>query len=117
MAQSSVIHVGIKGAVMAIDAASGRQLWITELTGSSFVNVVRDGDALYAGTHGELFCLDANTGTIRWKNPLKGYGYGIVTIAAENVSPAGLVNLVAEVERREADAAAASSSAATTSSS
>ena len=116
MAQSNVIHVGIKGAVMAIEAASGRQLWVTELKGSDFVNVVRDGATLYAGTHGELFCLDADTGAIRWQNPLKGYGYGLVTIATENVSPTGLVNLVAEVKRREAAAAAAASSPASTAS-
>ena len=116
MANSAVIHVGIKGTVMAIEAASGRQLWVTKLTGGDFVNVVRDGAIVYAGTQGEIFCLDANTGAIRWHNPLKGYGYGLVSIATENVSPGGLLNLVSEVKRREAAAAAASSSASTSSS-
>ena len=31
-----------------------------------------------AGVQGEVFCLDATTGDVRWHNKLKGFGTGIV---------------------------------------
>ena len=35
-------------------------------------------DPIYAGANGELFCVDPTTGTVRWKNRLKGLGMSIV---------------------------------------
>ena len=110
MTQSKFIYLGIKGAVIALNSATGRQLWAKKLTGSDFVNVVLSGSDLLAATHGELFCLDPQTGIIRWHNPLKGYGWGLVSIAAAGL-PAN-ANL-AMAEKRRQDEAAASSSAAT----
>ncbi len=112
MPQSKVIYLGIKGTVIAMDAATGQRLWATNLTGSDFVNVVLDGDNLYAATHGEIFCLDPRTGDGRWHDGLKGFGYGLVSIATENASSAGILALMQEKRRR--DAAAAQSSAAAT---
>jgi outer membrane protein assembly factor BamB len=112
MPHSKNIYLGIKGSVIALDAASGRQLWAAHLKGSSFVHVVLDGDNLYAATYGEIFCLDPKTGEGRWHNPLKGYGLGLVSIAAESIPSSALLTLVAEKRRRDAEAAASSSSAA-----
>lgn len=112
MAQSKIIYLGIKGSVIALEASTGGESWATHLTGSDFVNVVLDGDNLYATTHGEIFCLDPETGESRWHNPLKGYGWGLVSIATENISPSALLALVAEKRRRDAQAAASSSAAA-----
>jgi outer membrane protein assembly factor BamB len=112
MPHSKTIYLGIKGSVVAVDAASGQQLWAAHLKGHEFVNVVLDGDNLYAATHGEIFCLDPKTGERRWHNPLKGFGWGLVSIAAESISPSALLSLVAEKRRREAQAAAASTAAA-----
>ena len=112
MPQSKVIYLGIKGTVIAMDAATGRRLWATHLAGSDFVNVVLDGDNLYAATHGEIFCLDPRTGEGRWHDGLKGFGYGLVSIATENASPAGILALLQEKRRRD-EAARSSSSTAT----
>jgi outer membrane protein assembly factor BamB len=112
MTHSKIIYLGIKGSVLAIDPDSGRQLWVTHLKGGDFVNVVLDGDNLYAATHGEVFCLDPATGEGRWHNPLKGFGWGLVTIATETVSPNALLALFAEKRRQDQQAAANSSSAA-----
>lgn len=111
MPHSKVIHLGIKGTVIALDAATGRRVWATHLTGSDFVNVVLDGDNLYAATHGEIFCLDPKTGDGRWHDGLKGFGYGLVSIAAENMSPAAMLALLQEKRRRD-EAARASAAAA-----
>jgi len=100
-----MIVVGIGGYAVAIDRATGSEIWRTKLRGSDFVNVAVDGRDVFASTRGRLYCLDATTGTIRWENELKGLGYGLVGIAG-----AGAVT-AAEARRREqaAHAAAATS--------
>lgn len=101
-AKSKPVYIGIKGSVLALDRATGAIIWEAELIGSDFVNVVLDGDDLLATTRGEIFCLDATTGHLRWQNPLRGYGYGVITIATvtPQIAPA------AEKMRRDAEAAA-----------
>ena len=51
------------------------------MKGSDFVNVVLDGNQLYATTKGEIFCLDTATGQPRWHNKLTGMGTGLIVIA------------------------------------
>ena len=71
------------------------------------MNVLVDGDRILASTKGEVFCLDAATGTRLWHNSLPGEGTGLITFA----TPAGASTPVAplrEKQRRdEADAATA----------
>ena len=112
MAQSKFIYLGIKGAVIALNSATGQELWAKKLTGSDFVNVVLNGSDLLATTHGEVFCLDPQTGIIRWHNPLKGYGWGLVSIAAAGL-PASPNLIMAEKRRQDQAAAASTASAAT----
>ena len=111
MAQSKLIYLGIKGAVIALNSATGEEIWAKKLTGSDFVNVVLNGSDLLATTHGEVFCLDPQTGIIRWHNPLKGYGWGLVSIAAAGL-PANPNPIMAEKRRQDQAAAAASSASA-----
>ncbi len=107
MPGSKVIYLGIKGSVIALDTSSGSQIWATHLEGCDFVNVVLDGDKLYATTHGEVFCLNPANGEPIWHNKLKGFGYGLCSIAGETITPGAILNLVAEVQRRQAAAAQA----------
>jgi len=88
MARPNVIFIGIKGTVVALDRLTGEAVWVTGLKGSDFVNLVIDGDHLYATNKGEVFCLDPATGGIRWHNPLKGMKRGLVTIATSSGSQA-----------------------------
>ena len=110
--KAKVIYLGIKGSVVAVDSASGQQLWATPLKGCDFVNVVLDGDNLYAATRGEIFCLDPKTGAGRWHNPLKGFGMGFVSVTAEGVASNNLPALAAEKHRRDQQAAAAGAATA-----
>jgi outer membrane protein assembly factor BamB len=115
MANSKVIYVGIKGSVIVLDAATGRQVWATKLKGSDFVNVVVEGEKIFAATYGEVFCLDRQSGRVLWHNELKGYGRGLVSIATDGGSKCEPTVLAAEKARRDAEAAAvvaASSTAA-----
>ena len=108
MPRTSTVFIGIAGNVVALDRASGEEVWRSALKGTDFVNVaLLDGD-LYATARGELFCLDPATGHIRWQNPLKGLGRGLVTIA---VAGGNQVVVLREKQKRDAAAAAGAASA------
>ena len=112
MKTSELIFIGIKGSVIALDRATGQQVWATHLKGSDFVNVVLQDGAVLASCRGEIFCLDPLTGAAMWHNPLKGFGMGLATIATES-SPGGSNTPVqAEKRRRDQQAAAAGAGAA-----
>ena len=109
MAQTNLIFIGIAGTVAALDRSTGSEVWRSKL-GGDFVNVtLQDGD-LYATAKGELFCLDPATGKIRWQNPLKKLGRGLITIATSGSRQAVVMR---EKKQRDQAAAAAGASAAT----
>lgn len=102
MAKVKLIYLGIKGSVIALDSATGEQVWVRELEGSSFVNVGLSGDLVIAATYGEVFALDSQTGAIRWHNPLKGYGLGMVTMVGADLNINSACATEAEASSREA---------------
>jgi outer membrane protein assembly factor BamB len=103
MARTSLIFIGIAGNVIALDRTNGQQVWRTVLKGGDFVNVVLLDGTLYATNKGELFCLDPATGSLRWQNPLKGLGRGLVTIASFD----GQQTVVMREKQQQDEAAAA----------
>ena len=108
MKTAQLIFVGIKGTVIALNRATGQQVWATHLKRSDFVNVVLQNGVVLASCCGEIFCLDPLTGLRMWHNPLKGFGTGLATIATEE-NPAGSNGpVLAEKHRRDEEAAAAS---------
>jgi len=111
MPSSKSIYLGVKGSVVAVNSATGEQLWATPLKGTDFVNVVLDGDQLFAATRGEIFCLEPKSGRICWHNPLKGYGLGLIASAGEGLPQTFFASLAEEKRRRDQQAAAASSAA------
>jgi outer membrane protein assembly factor BamB len=103
MHTTTPVYLGIRGTVVALDRQSGAELWRTPLKGWNFVNLTLEGDDLFATTYGEIYCLDAATGRIRWNNRLRGLGYGLVSIAgASNTAIVG---------QYQADAAASAATA------
>jgi outer membrane protein assembly factor BamB len=101
---STAIFVGIRGDVIALDRATGQQIWKAELKGGDFVNILVDSDRVLAATKGEVFCLDAATGQIVWRNELPGEGRGLVTIASASGSTSAMPAF--QEKRRRADEAA-----------
>ena len=103
---------------VALDRATGQQVWATHLKGSHFVNVVVQNGAILASCYGEVFCLDPLTGDALWHNPLKGFGTGLATIATEHNPGDCNAPVLAEKRRRdEEEAASAAVIAATATSS
>jgi outer membrane protein assembly factor BamB len=113
MRTSDLIFIGIRGSVVALNRATGEQVWATHLKGSDFVNVVLQNEAVLASCYGEIFCLDPLTGDALWHNRLKGFGTGLATIATENNPGAGNAPVLAEKRRRDEEAAASASAVAT----
>jgi outer membrane protein assembly factor BamB len=109
---SDLVFVGIKGSVVALYRATGEQAWVTWLKGSDFVNVVFHDGTLLAVSSGEVFCLDPLRGQVFWHNPLKGFGRGLATIAAEGLLQSDIPPVMAEKRRRDQQAAASSAAAA-----
>jgi outer membrane protein assembly factor BamB len=107
MNQTGVVFIGIKGRVLAIDRATGQEVWRTPLKGGDFVNVVIEDGELYAATKGELFRLDPATGAILWQNGLQGLGRDLITIASSGARGAAVIR-----EKRRRDEAATAIGAA-----
>lgn len=79
---NTLLFVGIKGSLVALDAATGEEAWRRELVGADFVSVLFDGTAVYATSRGEVWCFDPTTGRFRWHNELKGLGRNLVSLAS-----------------------------------
>ena len=113
MKNSELVFVGIGRSVVALNRATGEQVWETGLKSYDFVNVVLDGGRIFATCCGEIYCLEPLTGDVLWHNPLKGFGTGLATIATNQNPGDGNAPVLAEKRRRD-EAAAASSAAAVT---
>lgn len=103
----STVFLGIQGYVVALDRATGQELWETPLKGSDFVNVMLDGDRVLAATRGEIFCLDPAAGRVLWNNKLPGKGVGLVTIATASGASNPMPPFREKKKRDEPDATAA----------
>ena len=106
------MFIGIKGSVIALNRATGEQVWATHLKGSDFVNVVVQDKIVLASCYGEIFCLDCLTGNALWHNPLKGFGTGLATIASQETQGGSNAPISAQKRRQDEQAAAAGTVAA-----
>ena len=114
MKTAQLVFIGIKGSIVALNRATGEQVWATRLKGSDFVNVVLQDGAVLATTSGEVFCLHPLTGILMWHNPLKGFGTGLATIAPDQALGGSDITPMAEKHRRDEEAASAGTIAAAT---
>jgi len=96
------LYVGIYNSVVALDVRDGAELWRTKLGGLAYVNVLWDGEELFAATKGEVFRLDPRNGEILWHARLKGLGTGSVTLASTRAPGADSGQLTAAEQRRQA---------------
>jgi outer membrane protein assembly factor BamB len=110
-ARQSLLFIGIKNTVVALDDANGEEVWRTPLRGSDFVSVHWDGEALFASNSGEVWRLDPRTGVVAWHNKLKGLGLGLVTMASSRAAAASSAVEATAAMRRQQQAAAAAAAA------
>ena len=91
------LFIGVGGHLVAIDPATGEEMWRSKLKGSHVATVSTIDGSLYGAAGGELCRVDPATGAIIWRNRLKGLGTGVVAFpGASDVVAAS----VAEQKRR-----------------
>lgn len=84
---SDILYIGTNGHVLAIDPATGYEIWRTALgrvfshPGHQDVCVLEHEGKVFAGCHGHLFRLDAASGESLWRNDLASLGHNDVTLA------------------------------------
>jgi len=118
MRTEDLLFVGVKERVLALKRGTGEIVWATELNrtalvGNVFVNLFVDRSDVFAHTSGTLFCLDAQSGRVKWENPLKGCGYDIATLATSSGTSENLAAIVHKLPQDVEAASTASGSAGT----
>ena len=108
----TLVFVGIRDHIVALDDRTGVEVWRTELSGADFVTILWDGDALFAANNGEVFRLDPVTGAVQWRNGLKKLGRGFVSLASSRLASSGDVTTAAIADQRRRQQAAAAATAA-----
>ncbi len=87
LSPSEILVVGTRGYLLAFRKDTGAPLWKYQFertfwaNGSGFVTTLVDGDKLFAGCYGEIYCFDLLKGKLLWKDNLSGKGYGVVSFA------------------------------------
>ena len=82
MKNTEMVFVGFNGKAAALDRRSGDILWQWSAPkGAGYVSLLLDGDSLLAVVNGYTYCLDPRTGQQLWFNPMKGFGFGVTSIA------------------------------------
>lgn len=103
-----LLHIGIKGTVVALERHTGQLVWESRLKGSGFVNVTIEGDVILGATRGELWGLDPNDGRILWHNGLPGKGYGYVAFASSSNKNIAAITAAIQAQQQSAQSAAGS---------
>lgn len=104
----TLVFVGIKDTVVALDDRTGSEVWRTELRSGDFTTVCWDGEALLAANSGEVYRLDPRSGAIVWHNQLKGLGRGVVSLTTTRLTqPASSTDAAIAKRKRDEQAAAA----------
>ncbi len=99
------LFIGIGGHAIALDRATGTEIWRQRLGSKTYVTISFDGRSVFAGCNGEIFCLDPATGEPRWHNQLPGLGTGLISFG-------GATEPILAAEMEEVAAAAVTAGAA-----
>ena len=110
-----VAYMGVKGTVVAVDVATGKERWRTYVRSSTITNVAPCDKVVLVYAKGHLFGLDKENGRILWENQLEGLGYGYGIIGVEGGQSAAATSAAAQQQQAAAasGAAVAASAAAT----
>ena len=105
----TLIFVGIKHSVVALDDRTGTEVWRTDLRSGDYVTVLWDGEALIAGNSGEVWRLDPakRTSDVAQRAERTRTGAREPSVAPGGQRPTRMRISPAEKRRRDAAAAAA----------
>ncbi len=113
MSLNDLLFTGFNRRVAALHRDTGEILWDWKApAGSSYTNLLLDGDRLIVSVSGYTYALDPLTGAQLWMNEMKGFGYGVASLASVHGSSSA--HLLAAAAADAAGAAAATTAATTT---
>ncbi len=113
MKNNDMIFIGFNGRAAALDRRNGEILWRWSAPkGSGYVSLLLDGDSLLAAVNGYTYCLDPRTGQQLWFNPMKGFGYGVTSIATTTGHTPHAQLAAHQAEQQQTAASSASTTAA-----
>ncbi|MFK7921017.1 MAG: PQQ-binding-like beta-propeller repeat protein [Bacteroidia bacterium] len=75
------LYVGISGHICKIDPQNGKEVWRTKIGNNYSVFFIHHEKQIIATIMGRVVAVDAQTGTILWKNELKKLGYSTTSMA------------------------------------
>ncbi len=84
----SLLIVGLKGKLYALDRTSGAMRWQDDLAGggSGEVAIAVDHGIVVASAFGKaIFCLDYATGEVRWQAPTQAGGRATIVIEPDHI--------------------------------
>ena len=77
-----LLFIGFNSRIAALDPRDGDIVWQWKaLKGSGFVTILVDRQTLYASVNGYTYAIDPQDGTELWMNPMKGFGFGVTSLA------------------------------------
>jgi len=85
---ADLLFVSFNSRVCALNRDTGNLLWHWKSSKgrSNYVSILVDDEQLFVSIDGYTYCLDPYTGREIWFNPLKGFGYGIPTLATAELN-------------------------------
>ena len=109
MTVDQLIFVGFNGYAVALNRETGEIVWSNNGLKSGHVTFLLDEDRLIVSTNGYIFCLNPLTGEILWQNPMKGYGWGVASLASVRGSSLQVIVQQAAQDAESSHTAATSS--------
>ena len=101
---ADMLFVSFNSRVFALNRDTGDLLWNWKSKGrSNYVSILVDDEQLFVSIDGYTYCLNPYTGREIWFNPLKGFGYGIPTLATAefNTNSSAAAELIAREQRTQ----------------
>ena len=102
---ADMLFVSFNSRVFALNRDTGDLLWNWKSSKgrSNYVSILVDDEQLFVSIDGYTYCLDPYTGREIWFNPLKGFGYGIPTLATAefNTNASAAAELSAREQRTQ----------------
>lgn len=112
MRLSDLLFTGFNKRVAALHRDTGEILWDWKApAGSSYTNLLLDGDRLIVSVNGYTYALDPFTGAQLWMNEMKGFGTGVASLVSVHGSSSA--HLLAAAAADAAAATVATSAAST----
>jgi outer membrane protein assembly factor BamB len=101
---SDLVFTAFNKRVAALDRDTGEIVWQWKApSGETYASLLLDGDRLIVCIHGYMYALNAANGRLLWANDMKGFGFGVASLASVRgslSSGALLLNSAAESAAR-----------------